>query len=131
MEVRGTVQSWTKGRAKVAVAAGACSECRQTCPARSMARPGLLDADAPEPLIPGQAVRIEVPLPSPYGAATLAFGFPLLGLLAGLIAGDRLFGGRPLPALGLALLGAALVYGAVALYERRRQCARVTATCEM
>lgn len=131
MEVHGIVQSWKDGRAKIAVPAGACSDCKQTCPARSMARPGLLDADAPQPLTPGQSVRIEVPLPSPYWAASLVFGFPLVGLLTGLLVGNRLYDGRPLPSLALALLGAALVYGGVAITERRRRHARVTGHCDL
>jgi positive regulator of sigma E activity len=123
MEVHGVVVSWQGGLARVQVAPGACVDCAQHCPARSMARPGLLLADAPEPLTPGQAVRLEVNLPSPARAATLAFGLPCAGLLAGLFAGSALFGGHPLGALAGGLTGMAAAFAALAaIPDRKRRC---------
>lgn len=121
MEVQGTVLSWRNGEARVTVAAGACSECTSHCPARSMARPGLLIANAPEPLVPGQTVRLEVALPSPAKAATLTFGLPLLGFMAGLFGANAVFAGAPLPTLAAGLGGTGLMYAIVALAERKRR----------
>lgn len=120
MEVQGTVIGWKDGVARVQIAAGACSACEQDCPARAMALPGLITAEAPSPLQTGQTVQIDVALPSPLKAITLAFLLPLGGFLVGLIAGSVRFGGAPLPTLGLALAGTALAYAAVAAADRHR-----------
>ena len=121
MEVQGTVVGWRDGVAQVQIAAGACSACEQDCPARSMARPGVLAAEAPGPLQPGQSVWVDVPLPSPGRAVSLAFLIPLAAFLAGLFVGNDRFAGAPLPSLGVALTGAALAYGGVAVAERKRR----------
>lgn len=121
MEVKGTVVGWRDGTAMVQIAAGACSDCEQDCPARAMARPGVLLADAPRPLRPGQSVQVDVSLP-PHGKAVfMAFLLPLAGFLMGLFLGNYRYAGAPLPALGLALAGAALAYGGVAVAERRHR----------
>lgn len=127
MEVQGIVVGWRSGVAQVQIAAGACSACEQDCPARAMARPGLILAEAPGPLSPGQPVQVDVSLPPPGRAVALAFLLPLGGFLAGLFAGHAWFDGGPMPSLGAALAGAALAYGAVAVAERKRR-SRIVAT---
>ena len=122
MEVQGVVLGYDKGVAQVKVAAGACSDCTHDCPARSMAHPGVLTAEAPEPLRPGQEVRIAVPLPSPVRAATLTFVIPLAGLMIGLVVGSSLSGSAALPTLGYALAGTGIAFGIVHLLERHRRC---------
>lgn len=119
MEVRGIVVSWAEGQARIELPAGACAKCSQSCPSRSMAMNSVIVADAAEPLAPGQCVSVDISIPSPVGAATLAFGLPLAGLVAGLVIGNAVWAGQPLPTLGAALGGAASAFGLVAVLERR------------
>lgn len=121
MEVPGTVVGWKDGIARVQIAAGACADCQHGCVSRQLARPSLLTAVAAEPLEVGQVVKVDVALPSTRQAVTMAFALPLLGFMAGLLAGNALAGGEPLPSLGMALVGAAAAYAGVAVAERRRR----------
>lgn len=121
MELQGTVVRWRDGIAQVQIALSACSACTHDCSARFGGSGRYLLAEAPSPLQPGQTVLVDVSLPSPARAVALAYLLPLAGFMAGLFAGNAAFGGAPLPALGAALAGGALAYGAVAVLERGRR----------
>lgn len=128
MEMQGVVVGWKDGVARVEISTGACFDCKQGCPARLEARPGLLEVEAAEPLQPGQSVRVDVSLPSPARAVTMAYVFPLLGFMSGLFLGNSVWAGAPLPSLGTALAGAGLSYAVIAVLERKRR-SRITAHC--
>lgn len=117
MREEGTVIALEGGTARVRLsrreACGGCRACAALGPgamvigARNLAGAGV-----------GERVRLEITGPDPLRAAFLVYGVPLLGLVAGCIAGTALTGSET-AGLGIGIAALACIYGVLHRYDRR------------
>ena len=88
MREEGTVVGVAGSRARVRMKAG--PQCGSCCACAAIGRgEHELEARTSEPVEVGSRVVVEVSVPSPVVGALLVFAVPLLGLVAGVIAGQH------------------------------------------
>lgn len=127
MREEGTVVSLDGDSAQVRIARRhSCDGCKVCAPLA----PGemILDARNLAGARPGERVAIEIAGPDPLLAATLVYMLPILGLIAGCVAGTALTGSEA-AGLGIGIAAFACVYGALHRYDlraRRRGTASAT-----
>jgi len=115
MREQGTVIGVDGSTARVRMDAG--PKCDSCCACAAVGGAHELDVTTPEPLEVGARVLVEVHAPNATLSALLVFGLPLLGLVAGVVAGRRwrpfgLGGDADGLALGFGLLVALLAAAA-------------------